>query len=564
MEFSEVGIDLGNRVSGQVNTLCPQCSHNRKKKNDPCLSVNIDEGLWNCHHCGWKGALKSDPLPSFENSTSLTSSHIDFLFSRNISQETLNKNHVYSCTHFMPQVGKEISVIAFPYCRSGEVVNIKYRDLDKNFSLKKGAQLIPYNLDGLKGVEECIIVEGEIDALTMIQLGFTNTISVPTGASKGKNNLTSIKPEYFKDIKRILIATDNDEPGNKLANDLATHLGIERCERAEFDFKDVNELYCNTGKVEFNDFRPFAEILKEEIQQIWGDILIDTEPEDDKPLLYIDKVPVLIEGNHTLVVGKKKSRKTLFLVWLLSLYEANDCLYFDTEQGKKHVWKIREKIKKLNGSDLPVFFLRGMSPKDRREIIYKTVESWPTRPRIVIIDGIRDLMSNINDPDESTELIVWLEGLIKDFNIGVVNVLHLNKTDNNARGHVGTELLNKCYMAIELEKDEQSGTSIVKCADSRDLPFEPFTIQHGNEGLPEVLGAPLKGGNALTEDESKKRLEFVFDGEALKRKDLVEGIKQHFEVGRDRASKLLATYQRKGWVVKNGKDRSPQTVYKLI
>jgi putative DNA primase/helicase len=38
-------------------TICPQCSHARRKKRDRCLSVLIDgRGVrWNCHHCGWKG-----------------------------------------------------------------------------------------------------------------------------------------------------------------------------------------------------------------------------------------------------------------------------------------------------------------------------------------------------------------------------------------------------------------------------------------------------------------------------------------------------------------------------
>jgi putative DNA primase/helicase len=38
-------------------TTCPECSHSRRKKKEPCLSVKIDGRgvLWNCHHCGWQG-----------------------------------------------------------------------------------------------------------------------------------------------------------------------------------------------------------------------------------------------------------------------------------------------------------------------------------------------------------------------------------------------------------------------------------------------------------------------------------------------------------------------------
>ena len=51
MTFEENGIFVKG-TSGQEKIQCPQCSSSRKKTSDPCLSVNIDEGVWNCHHCG--------------------------------------------------------------------------------------------------------------------------------------------------------------------------------------------------------------------------------------------------------------------------------------------------------------------------------------------------------------------------------------------------------------------------------------------------------------------------------------------------------------------------------
>jgi hypothetical protein len=161
--------------------------------------------------------------------------------------------------------------------------------------------------------------------------------------------------------------------------------------------------------------------IPDELQSLWDDRLLIDEPEDDTPLLFIDEIPILIEGNHTLILGKKKSRKTLFLVWQIA--QSNEpVLYFDTEQGRKHAWNIRNKVKQINGHDLPVFFLRGMSPSDRRDFIYQTLLHWKERPKYIVIDGIRDLMANINDPVESTELIVWLEAIIKEFDVSILNV----------------------------------------------------------------------------------------------------------------------------------------------
>ena len=56
--FEDFGIKLPSKGrSGQVHTQCPSCSSQRRKKKAACLSVNIDEGVWLCHHCGWAGTL---------------------------------------------------------------------------------------------------------------------------------------------------------------------------------------------------------------------------------------------------------------------------------------------------------------------------------------------------------------------------------------------------------------------------------------------------------------------------------------------------------------------------
>lgn len=57
--FQDIGIALPVGAIGETRTTCPQCSHTRKKPRDPCLAVNVDEGTWYCHHCGWKGGLKA-------------------------------------------------------------------------------------------------------------------------------------------------------------------------------------------------------------------------------------------------------------------------------------------------------------------------------------------------------------------------------------------------------------------------------------------------------------------------------------------------------------------------
>ena len=57
--WSDYGIDVGSHTTGEHKTTCPWCSHSRKKKNFPCLNVNLDKGVYHCWHCGAAGSLKT-------------------------------------------------------------------------------------------------------------------------------------------------------------------------------------------------------------------------------------------------------------------------------------------------------------------------------------------------------------------------------------------------------------------------------------------------------------------------------------------------------------------------
>ena len=60
MTYADFNISIPHgRATGEVPTICPQCSHTRKKSNDKCLSVNLDKQVWRCNHCNWSGFLKN-------------------------------------------------------------------------------------------------------------------------------------------------------------------------------------------------------------------------------------------------------------------------------------------------------------------------------------------------------------------------------------------------------------------------------------------------------------------------------------------------------------------------
>lgn len=63
--LAEFGIRLRSTASGDHHTTCPRCSHQRRKKSQPCLSVTVkaDGILFHCWHCGWSGGSGGRTMP---------------------------------------------------------------------------------------------------------------------------------------------------------------------------------------------------------------------------------------------------------------------------------------------------------------------------------------------------------------------------------------------------------------------------------------------------------------------------------------------------------------------
>lgn len=257
MDYIDFKIQIPyGKNSGEITCICPKCSHTRKKSKDKCLGVNLDKRVWRCNHCGWSGFLKNEMAkveykkPIWLNKTCLNENVVQWFEKRGITQKTLLRTKVSDGIEYMPQTGKQENTIHFNYFRSNELINVKYRDNNKNFKLYKEAELIFYNLDAIKENDNCFIVEGEIDALSLIEAGIDNVVSVPNGANLNSNNLQYLDNcyDYFVGKKEIILWLDNDIAGRKLKLDLAERLGLERCKFIEIeDCKDANEYLLKHG-----------------------------------------------------------------------------------------------------------------------------------------------------------------------------------------------------------------------------------------------------------------------------------------------------------------------------
>lgn len=243
---------------GENQSTCPECSHLRSPKNQKakCFSYNMEKECGYCSHC-FSRFVKHNPFekkeylkPSFEfqNFTKISDKLVKWFEGRGISQKTLLTYKISEKKEYLPQTEKEENCIVFPFFRKDELINLKFRDAKKNFKLSSGAELIWFNYDAILNYEEIIICEGEIDALSFIQAGFENVVSVPNGANIGKMDYFNSSFEDLNKVKSFIIATDNDVKGIELKNDLVRRLGMEKCKTVSFNqYKDINELLMAEG-----------------------------------------------------------------------------------------------------------------------------------------------------------------------------------------------------------------------------------------------------------------------------------------------------------------------------
>lgn len=222
------------------------------------------------------------------------------------------------------------------------------------------------------------------------------------------------------------------------------------------------------------------------------DVILDYTKDVKAPetVLQIGENPTFTRGNISCISGKAKSRKS-FLIALFAgdlIKESCKVLLIDTEQGTYHITKSAQRILQLadislfeKSNNLIVLTLREKDTNARRELTEQAIKYYT--PDIVFIDGIRDLIYSINDEREATEIINLLMRLSSEQNTHICSVLHENKGDNNTRGHIGTELMNKSETIISVTKD--GDLSKVEPKYCRNIDFETFYFRINENNLPE-------------------------------------------------------------------------------
>ena len=292
-------------------------------------------------------------------------------------------------------------------------------------------------------------------------------------------------------------------------------------------------------------------------------------------------------GNFSLIKGKAKSKKSFLVSMAVSSaigegvlqntlrsplkVKNQNVLYFDTEQSKYHVQNAVKRISTQIGKAIPknldTYTLRKESPSERLKMVQHSIENTPNLG-FVVIDGIRDLITSINDESESTMMASKLLEWTEKYNIHIVTILHENPTGEKARGHLGTELTNKAetVITVEVDKDNKE-VSIVKPTSCRNKPFEPFAFRIDENGIPEIvddyeinMSASNKKVSILSiEDEQKfEIIETFFDKKSeYDYAELLEGLKsllkgsykQYSGSGTTNVKRLIKESREKGWII---------------
>jgi len=266
----------------QIRTICPACGPDRKliNRREETLSITVsgDKATFFCHHCSVKGAVtlkdSPNPLPRIQAAvqpkplvgqlteiSDLSEAAVSFLASRGLSAGAAKICGVRSAKQWFRKLGRDGEALVFPYTNKKVPYAFKYRCLEgKDFSCN-GAPNTFFNAEAHTG-DVLVIVEGELDVVAMTEAGIAGVVSVPGGAINrlidrstgndadgGKMGFLWNSRELLDKCVKIILATDNDGPGQTLAEEIARRVGKGKCFIATFpdDTKDANDVLVKHG-----------------------------------------------------------------------------------------------------------------------------------------------------------------------------------------------------------------------------------------------------------------------------------------------------------------------------
>ena len=180
------GIKLKKYDFGTQKVKCPKCQPPHNMSDNP-LSVTINEEgtVWFCHHCDWRGSYfkNNDRMyipkkPAYKKPDSPKENKNERMY------EYFKKRGIQKLTVDAFSIFEDKGWYGFQYFnKDNELENIKYRSEDKKFRQTQGARQVLFNYKNVHNKGTVVFVEGEMDVLSLHEVGY-NATSLPNGAPK--------------------------------------------------------------------------------------------------------------------------------------------------------------------------------------------------------------------------------------------------------------------------------------------------------------------------------------------------------------------------------------------
>ncbi len=221
-------------------------------------------------------------------------------------------------------------------------------------------------------------------------------------------------------------------------------------------------------------------------------------------------VPIASYGDFFCIVGASKSRKTYVKKTLLARYiggyseslvksinahnnEGKVIIDNDTEQSLFHTQLGARQVLEMTGIRYDKYMpysMRSLEVEQRIGLIKWQLANIENIG-IMFIDGVADLVKNVNDLDECNSVVQMLMTWSKDYNICIGTILHMNYGSTKATGHLGSAVTKKAETVISVVTDD--GVTNISAQYTRNRPFNDIAILINGDGLPQETNSTNKG-----------------------------------------------------------------------
>ena len=264
-------------------------------------------------------------------------------------------------------------------------------------------------------------------------------------------------------------------------------------------------------------------------------IVSTSDIQDEEFLFRIKGKPCMPRKDLTVITGQAKTGKTVLISILMACSVRRQeqggllgierireqplkVMWVDTEQNPQSTqYILKKRVSRLVDGEFPedqffVFNLRSASVSERYDLIAEGVHAY--KPDILIVDNVRDLISDINNGEKAQELIESFMKLSQEYCCNVVTVIHQNRSAENRglRGWLGTELTNKAFEVFACQKfrqkDAEKPTFCIEQSMTRKFDIDsPVYYRMDDSGLPVAADAVGNSGDSAYSSYGKASVE---------------------------------------------------------